>query len=102
MVCALRHYDVDSIDRGARLFTIRRVDEADVRFNKFATWVNGGAQFAYDVWSVAAHEIGHTIGMDEDFAGCTQCNVMWFEASTNDMSERLLGLGDAVGNNNRY
>jgi len=78
------------------------ITEADVRFNTFATWVNGGAQYAYDVWSVAAHETGHTIGMDEDFAGCVQCNVMWHEASTNDMSDRLLGLGDAVANNNRY
>lgn len=78
------------------------IDEADVRFNIDADWINGGAEYQYDVWSVAAHETGHTIGMAHDFAGCTQCNVMWYEARTNDMSHRRLGLGDALGNNERY
>ena len=38
--------------------------EADIRFNTEFKWSTTGASGAYDIQSVAAHEIGHVIQFD--------------------------------------
>lgn len=64
-------------------------------------WINGGAAGKYDLWSVAAHETGHAIGL-ADLAVDDHDEVMNYHANFNDMTGRRLGRGDAEGNNFIY
>jgi hypothetical protein len=74
--------------------------ESDTRFDTdFPTWWNGAAVGKYDVYSVMAHELGHSAGFGH--VG-SPSNVMYPNANTNDTSNRQLGKGDADGNNAKY
>lgn len=79
-----------------------QIVEADARFDLDGgpIWTNGSAVGYYDVWHVAAHEIGHQIGLQHTDQDPTE--VMYPTAYWADTSNRLLGKGDANGNNNKY
>ena len=78
--------------------------EADIRFNTEFKWSTTGASNAYDIQSVAAHEVGHAI----QFGHVTNSSkrdytvVMWPTFDIGDTSGRKLGRGDALGNNSHY
>ncbi len=74
------------------------LQEADVRYNKNLAWRNGSYN-AYDVWSVAAHENGHIMGLD-DVRDAS--NVMRRDIRAYDITNRKLGKGDALWNNREY
>jgi len=78
--------------------------EADIRFNTKFKWSTAGASGAYDIQSVAAHEIGHAL----QFGHVTNSKkddhtvVMWPYLDIGDTSGRKLGRGDALENNSHY
>ena len=78
--------------------------EADVRFNTEFKWSTSGAAGAYDIQSVAAHEIGHVIQFDHVTNSSKRDHtvVMWPYLDIGDISGRKLGRGDALGNNSHY
>jgi hypothetical protein len=78
--------------------------EADIRFNTEFKWSTTGASGAYDIQSVAAHEIGHAIQFDHVTNSSKRDHtvVMWPYLDIGDTSGRKLGRGDALGNNSHY
>jgi Matrixin len=78
--------------------------EADTRFNTAFKWSTKGASGAYDIQSVAAHEIGHVIQFDHVTNSSKKDHtlLMWPYLDTGDTSGRKLGRGDALENNSHY
>lgn len=70
--------------------------EFDMRFNTQVTWSHSGASGAMDVQSIAAHEMGHYLGMDH---ASTSSNflTMYPYALSGAIRQRDLGIGDIVG-----
>ena len=77
----------------------RSVIESDTRLDDDRRWGNVGQAGRFDVWAIAAHETGHTIGMAHV---ASNDNVMECCARAGETSDRLLGRGDANANNARY
>jgi len=78
--------------------------ESDIRFSTEVKWSTTGASGAYDIQSLAAHEIGHVLQFDH----CTNSSkrddtlVMWPYFDAANTSGRKLGRGDALENNSHY
>jgi hypothetical protein len=73
--------------------------ESDTRLDRDRPWSNLGASGRYDVWSVVAHETGHTAGFDHV---SSSDNVMAPVIPRGATSNRRLGRGDANENNAKY
>ena len=78
--------------------------EADIRFSTAVKWSTKGASGAYDIQSVAAHEIGHVIQFDHvtNSSKDDHTVLMWPYFDIADTSGRKLGRGDALENNSHY
>jgi Matrixin len=75
------------------------VTESDTILSTSADWATDGGEGKEDVWSVMAHEFGHTLG----FGHVTSPdNVMYPTIPSGDTSNRILGRGDALENNAKY
>jgi len=78
--------------------------ESDIRFNSELKWSTKGASDAYDIQSVAAHEIGHVLQFGHvtneskrDYTG-----LMWPYVDLGDTTGRKLGRGEALEDNSHY
>ena len=81
----------------------RGATEADTRFNNRYRWITGRSTGGLDIQTTAAHEIGHALQFDHvmNVARRDWTNVMWPYEQEGDKG-RLLGKGDALGNNADY
>lgn len=77
-------------------------NESDIRFNVMYDWAVDGHPFKYDIRSVAAHEIGHTLHFDHVTETLDEWLVMWPYSYQGDIARRKLGKGDAIENNKHY
>jgi Matrixin len=86
------------------------IRESDTRFDSNFSWYSGtGGVVActlaagvsgYDVWSVATHETGHSLGLDHV---PNSPDLTMYPFSNNcDSGPRTLGLGDVRGLNTLY
>jgi hypothetical protein len=78
------------------------IQEADTRLHNDTSrvyWINGGASGRTDIWSTLAHEFGHAIGFEHV---PYSSEVMYPYVTTNDITMRKLGKGDANADNNKY
>ncbi len=93
LACAATWYDAKGIPF-----------ESDIRLNSADKWSTTGAAGAYDIQSIAAHEIGHVLQFDHvtNASKDDDTNVMWPYYTTGNTSGRKLGRGDALGNNSHY
>jgi len=86
--------------------------DADIRFDVWWDWYDGrggGNAYSanmsqchnqYDLWSIAAHEFGHTLGFNHA-SGSSQ--TMYFQAAgTCNISRRTLGAADVYGYRSYY
>jgi hypothetical protein len=78
--------------------------ESDIRFNTAFKWSTTGASGAYDIQSVAAHEIGHVLQFDHvtNSSKHDQTTLMWRYFDTADKTGRKLGRGDALEDDSHY
>ena len=78
--------------------------ESDIRFNTAFKWSTTGASDAYDIQSVAAHEIGHVLQFDHvtNQSKRDYTELMWPYVDIGDTTGRKLGRGDALQDNSHY
>ena len=75
--------------------------ENDIRFDDDYTYTNNGrVGGAYDYWHIAAHESGHSLGLDHSTA--SPWLTMYPQASQASTFWRTLALGDVLGMRNIY
>jgi hypothetical protein len=84
-----------------------RINSSDVRLNKFDyAWtarVTGSCRGRHDVESTMTHERGHTFGLG-DISESSHAKLTISSKSNGpcQISERILGRGDAIGLNRKY
>lgn len=75
--------------------------ENDIRFDDDYTFTNNGiVGGAYDYWHIAAHESGHSLGLDHSTA--SPWLTMYPQATRSATFWRTLALGDVLGMRNVY
>jgi hypothetical protein len=75
--------------------------ENDQRYDEDYAFSNGGALAGtYDYWHIAAHETGHSIGLDHSSA--SPWLTMYPQAAQGATFWRTLALGDVLGMRNIY
>ncbi|MCP9491056.1 MAG: matrixin family metalloprotease [Solirubrobacteraceae bacterium MAG38_C4-C5] len=71
---------------------------SDQRYNKYKVWVHSGQASGYDVWNVATHETGHSIGLKGDFTGSSDTELTMFgRTDYGETKRRTLARGDILG-----
>jgi hypothetical protein len=77
--------------------------ESDIRFNTAFKWSTKGASDAYDIQSVAAHEIGHVLQFDHvTNQSKRDYTVLMWPYVDGDTTGRKLGRGEALQDNSHY
>ncbi len=73
--------------------------ESDAQYNTDYAWATNGSADAMDVQNIAAHELGHTWGLDHPSGPSRKigCLTMYAFASLGETQKRTLGDGDIVG-----
>lgn len=72
--------------------------ESDGQYNTAFPWSTSGASNAMDVHNIAAHEVGHTLGLNHPKgSGGISCLTMYAYANTGETQKRTLGDGDILG-----
>jgi hypothetical protein len=69
----------------------------DIEFNDYYTWTIGTSPGAYDVQSIATHELGHALGLLDLYGDPDSEKTMYGYGSTNDISARDLEPEDEAG-----
>lgn len=77
--------------------------ETDQRYNVYKEWSISGDGTKYDVYNVATHETGHSIGIDGDYEGSTHGNLtMYAYTYHGETKDRSLARGDILGMRELY
>ncbi len=78
--------------------------DSDIRFSTAYKWSTTGAAGAFDIQSVAAHEIGHVLQFDHvtNSSKADDTNLMWPYFAADNTTGRKLGRGDALEDNSHY
>lgn len=74
--------------------------EADIDINVSYTWGNDGASFAYDVGNAMTHEVGHLLGLDENYSDTEV--TMYYTAGPGETKKRTIEQDDKNGINFLY
>lgn len=64
-------------------------------------WSENGEDGAMDFWNIAAHELGHAVGLTHPDSTCTE-ETMHATAGFGETKKRSLHIGDITGVNNLY
>ncbi|MFH1866982.1 MAG: matrixin family metalloprotease [Patescibacteria group bacterium] len=70
-----------------------------------ATWPSGQTcayQGVYDAQDILTHELGHTMGLADEYESAYQHNTMYGYGSTGETKKNTLTTGDKVGVENLY
>lgn len=77
--------------------TNTHINETDIVLQDRLTWCIGAQAGMFDVQSVATHEIGHMVGLQDLYDGTNSAQTMYHSGSRNDISLRSLEWGDENG-----
>lgn len=73
-----------------------------ITFDSSEDWSSSGAGGQFDLQGIAAHEVGHVIGLDHISDPGAKRLTMFFAAQKGDIGPRTLGCGDRLGINALY
>ena len=73
------------------------ISETDTAFNDYWTWRIGAVSGCVDVQSVATHEIGHWLAIEDLYDGSNTAQTMYYGTALNNVSKQTLEWGDENG-----
>ncbi len=75
------------------------IEETDIRFNEYYTWNCSGqpGNYEMDIENIAAHELGHTFGLDDLYGGGDSEKTMYGYADYGETKKRSLHQDDING-----
>lgn len=76
--------------------------DADTNFNTYYSWSTSGGAGAYDVQSVATHELGHWLRLLDLTGGGDTEKTMYYNIATGETKKRTLETDDLNGINAIY
>jgi len=71
--------------------------DCDIIFNSNLPWSTSGAAGAYDVWNIGAHEVGHTLQLNDLYTSATRELTMYGYGALGETKKQTLGMGDMLG-----
>ncbi|MDX2268188.1 MAG: matrixin family metalloprotease [Bryobacter sp.] len=71
-------------------------------FNSSRTWTTSGAAGTFDIEGIAAHELGHALGLDHPGDSSCAEQTMWATAGSGETKKRSLEAGDKAGTVEMY
>lgn len=74
-----------------------RLNSFTITFNNAVAWSTAGEGGRFDVQNVAAHELGHALGLAHPSPQVCVDQTMWFSASSGETKKRSLEDGDKAG-----
>lgn len=74
-----------------------QVVEFDIVFDSDDSWAIGSVTDKFDVENVAAHEVGHTLFLDDLYRDKTAKLTMYGYVGYGEIKKRTLGVGDELG-----
>jgi len=78
----------------------KHIIECDMVFNTYYTWYYGTGTCptnAYDVWSIACHEFGHFLLLDDLYDADAREQTMYGYGAKGETKKRTLASGDIAG-----
>jgi hypothetical protein len=79
-----------------------RIVEVDIIFDNDESWSCNGETNTFDLQSVATHELGHFLGLDDLYDSGDACETLYGHTAPGDDRQRTLYCGDKRGLQNRY
>lgn len=76
--------------------------DCDTNFNLYYSWSTSGSGCCYDVQSVATHELGHWLMLNDLYGGGDTEKTMYWSATTGETKKRSLHSDDINGINYIY
>ncbi len=76
--------------------------DSDIKFNTGVTWSTSGAPGAYDLQSIATHELGHSLSLADLFAVSDAQKTMYGFAFQGETKQRTLDRDDIDGITHLY
>jgi predicted Zn-dependent protease len=70
--------------------------DSDIKFNDNFAWATNGSAMAYDVQSIALHELGHALALEDLYAAGDEAKVMYYSWSEGQI-KRVLQQDDKDG-----
>ena len=70
--------------------------DSDIKFNDSFVWATNSSAMAYDVQSIALHELGHALALEDLYAAGDTANVMYYKFNEGQV-KRVLQQDDKEG-----
>jgi predicted Zn-dependent protease len=63
--------------------------DSDIKFNDSFAWATNSSAMAYDVQSIALHELGHALALDDLYAAGDETKIMYYSLSEGQIKRSL-------------
>ena len=75
------------------------IAEADIEINSDVPWYNNGSANGYDIQNVMTHELGHMLGLLDEYNGTYSESTMYYDTDYGETKKRTLEQDDLNGFN---
>ena len=75
------------------------IAEADIEINSDVPWYNNGSANGYDIQNCMTHELGHMLGLLDEYNGTYSESTMYYDTDYGETKKRTLEQDDLNGFN---